>query len=55
MFILMNDLLVKEVVVIPLVHRANVNAFSNSITGYELTPWDSRTWDIMNWKRTIDN
>ncbi len=54
-FILMNDLLVKEVVVIPLVHRANVTAFSNSISGYELTPWDSRTWDIMNWKRTIDN
>ena len=55
MFILMNDLLVKEVVIIPLVHRANVTAFSKSITGYELTPWDSRTWDIMNWKRTIDN
>ena len=54
-FILMNDILVEEVVVIPLVHRADVTAFSNSITGYELTPWDRRTWDIMNWKRTIDN
>jgi len=51
LFIEMNDLLVNEVVVIPLVHRANVTAFSNDITGYELTPWDMRTWDIMNWQR----
>ncbi len=51
LFIEMNDLLVNEVVVIPLVHRADVAAFSNDITGYELTPWDMRTWDIMNWKR----
>ncbi|MDJ0536336.1 MAG: peptide ABC transporter substrate-binding protein [Xenococcaceae cyanobacterium MO_207.B15] len=50
-FIQMNDLLVNEVVGIPLVHRADVVAFSNDITGYELTPWDMRTWDIMNWKR----
>ena len=47
----MNDLLVNEAVGIPLVHRANVVAFSNSITGYNLTPWDMRTWDIMNWQR----
>ena len=51
LFIQMNDLLVNEVVGIPLVHRADVVAFSNSITGYELTPWDMRTWDIMNWQR----
>ena len=47
----MNDLLVDEVAVILLVHRANVTAFSNDITGYKLTPWDMRTWDIMNWQR----
>ena len=51
LFIEMNDLLVNEVVVIPLVHRANVAAFNNNITGYKLTPWDMRTWDIMNWQR----
>ena len=51
LFIEMNDLLVNEVVVIPLVHRANVVAISNDISGYELTPWDMRTWDIMNWQR----
>lgn len=51
LFIQMNDLLVNEAVGIPLVYRANVVAFSNSITGYNLTPWDMRTWDIMNWQR----
>ncbi len=51
LFILMNDILIENAVVIPLVHRADVTAFSNSVTGYELTAWDMRTWDIMNWKR----
>lgn len=51
LFIEMNDLLIEEAAVIPLVHRADVMAFSNSLTGYEVTAWDRRTWDIMNWKR----
>ena len=51
LFTQMNDLLIEDTVMIPLVHRADVTAFSNSITGYNLTAWDLRTWDIMNWKR----
>ena len=51
LFIEMNDLLIEGAVVIPLVHRADVMAFSNSLTGYEPTAWDMRTWDIMNWRR----
>lgn len=51
LFIQMNDLLIEDAAVIPLVHRADVMAFSNSLTGYEPTAWDMRTWDIMNWKR----
>ena len=51
LFIEMNDLLIEDAVVIPLVHRADVMAFSNSLTGYEPTAWDMRTWDIMNWQR----
>ncbi|GAB4539386.1 MAG: peptide ABC transporter substrate-binding protein [Pleurocapsa sp.] len=51
MFKLMNDILIEDFAVIPLVHRADVVAFSNSISGYELTAWDMRTWDIMNWQR----
>ena len=51
LFTQMNDLLIENAVVIPLVHRADVMAFSNSLTGYEPTAWDMRTWDIMNWRR----
>lgn len=51
LFIVMNDILIKDAAVIPLVHRADIAAFSNSLTGYQLTAWDMRTWDIMNWKR----
>lgn len=51
LFIKMNDILIEDVAVIPLVHRADVMAFSNSLTGYEPTAWDVRTWDIMNWQR----
>jgi peptide/nickel transport system substrate-binding protein len=51
LFIKMNDILIEDAAVIPLVHRADVAAFGNSLTGYKPTAWDMRTWDIMNWKR----
>lgn len=54
LFIEMNDILIEDAVVIPLVHRADVMAFSNSLTGYEPTAWDMRTWDIMNWRREVE-
>ena len=54
LFIQMNDLLIDDAVVIPLVHRADVTAFGNDITGYNLTAWDLRTWDIANWKRQAE-
>lgn len=50
-FIKMNDLLVTDAIVIPLVHRADVIGVSNRITGVELTPWDLNTWNIVNWKK----
>jgi peptide/nickel transport system substrate-binding protein len=46
----MNDLLVENGIVIPLIHRAEVAGVSNRITGVELTPWDLNTWKIMDWK-----
>lgn len=51
LFIQMNDLLIRDFAVIPLVHRADVTAISNSLQGFELTPWDRNTWNIHNWKR----
>ena len=54
-FIQMNDLLVKNAVVIPLIHRADVVGVSNNLLGVDLTPWDTRTWNIMNWHRPENN
>lgn len=52
LFIQMNDMLVNNTIIIPLVHRADVAAFSNNLSGYELTPWDRNTWNIKDWKRS---
>ncbi|MEH2153491.1 peptide ABC transporter substrate-binding protein [Nostoc sp.] len=50
LFIQMNDLLIKEQAVIPLISRANVNGVSNKLTGIDSTPWDDRTWNIKDWE-----
>ena len=51
LFIKMNDLLVEDVVIIPLVHQADVHGVSNTIEGLELTPWDEALWNIKDWRR----
>jgi peptide/nickel transport system substrate-binding protein len=50
----LNQLLVEDVAVIPVVHRAMANAVSNSLTGVEFTPWDASTWAIYGWQRQSD-
>ncbi|MEA5509223.1 peptide ABC transporter substrate-binding protein [Crocosphaera sp. UHCC 0190] len=50
MLIKMNDILINDFVVIPLVHRADVAAISNRLQGFELTPWDRNTWNIKDWQ-----
>lgn len=52
LFIEMNDMLVDDVVMIPLVHRADVSAVSKTLTGMDLTPWDAEFWNIKDWKRS---
>jgi peptide/nickel transport system substrate-binding protein len=51
LFIKMNDMLINEIVVIPLINRADTVGVSNKITGIDLTSWDLKTWNIMDWKR----
>ncbi len=51
LFIAMNDLLIEEVALIPLVHRFRVSGVSNTIEGVELTPWDADLWNIQDWER----
>lgn len=50
-FIKMNDLVINNASVIPLIHRADVVGVSNNLLGVDLTPWDTRTWNIMEWQR----
>ena len=54
-FIQMNDMLVNNAVVIPMIHRADVVGVSNNLEGLDLTIWDTRTWNIMNWRRPDDS
>lgn len=48
----LNDILVSDGVVIPLVHRGSVSAFRNDIQGVgDLNGWDSEYWNIHEWRR----
>ncbi|MEO0539529.1 MAG: peptide ABC transporter substrate-binding protein [Cyanobacteria bacterium P01_A01_bin.105] len=51
MFIDMNDLLIEDYAVLPIVHRADIDAVSHQLEGIELTPWDLHTWNIADWRR----
>ncbi|HSF31550.1 MAG TPA: peptide ABC transporter substrate-binding protein [Candidatus Tectomicrobia bacterium] len=51
LFIRMNDLLIEEVVVIPVVWRQEVSAVSHTLRGLALSPWDSILWDLAFWYR----
>ncbi|HYY16114.1 MAG TPA: peptide ABC transporter substrate-binding protein, partial [Gammaproteobacteria bacterium] len=53
LFIQMNDLLIEDVVVIPLVWRSGVSAVSHKLRGMELTTWDSNLWDLAYWSREV--
>jgi peptide/nickel transport system substrate-binding protein len=47
-FIKANDLVIQDVVVIPVVARPGVAALSNKLRA-NLSGWDNNTWDIENW------
>ncbi|MDA0267879.1 MAG: peptide ABC transporter substrate-binding protein [Cyanobacteria bacterium] len=49
----MNALLVQDVAMIPIVHRAIANGVNQTLTGLEPTPWDASTWDIAQWQRQV--
>lgn len=51
LFVAMNDLLIAEAAVIPIVVWANVAGLRNDILGFNPTPWDSETWNIAEWRR----
>jgi peptide/nickel transport system substrate-binding protein len=48
----MNDILVQNGVVIPLVYRGSVSAYNNTIEGVWINgSWDSEMWNIAEWTR----
>ncbi|MFI5030044.1 MAG: peptide ABC transporter substrate-binding protein [Reyranellales bacterium] len=47
-FIKANDLVIKDVVVIPVVARPGVAALSNKLKA-NMSGWDNNTWDIQDW------
>ena len=51
LFVKMNDMLIDDVVVIPLVRQADISGVSNALEGVDLTPWDADLWNIKDWRR----
>ncbi len=47
----MSDMLVENVIVIPLISRSRVSGVSNEIEGVNLTDWDSHLWNVHEWRR----
>ena len=51
LFMRMNDLVIEDVMVIPVVWRHGVSAVSHSLRGMQLGPWDLAPWDLAYWYR----
>ncbi len=47
----LNDMLMQEVVMIPLVHRGRLSAHASSLGGVILNVWDSELWNVADWYR----
>ncbi len=47
----LNDMLVQQYVVVPLIDRGRVSAHANSLGGVRINAWDSELWNIAEWHR----
>ena len=47
----LNDMLMQDVAMIPLVHRGRLSAHANSLGGVALNVWDSELWNVADWYR----
>jgi peptide/nickel transport system substrate-binding protein len=50
-FIQLNDILVNDVVIIPLVSSGVNQAAANNLSGITLSPWESSLWLLKDWTR----
>lgn len=51
LMIAMNDLLVENVVGVPLIHLQQIAAITSDLEGLAPTPWDMDSWNIADWRR----
>ncbi|MEM7126342.1 MAG: peptide ABC transporter substrate-binding protein [Chloroflexota bacterium] len=47
----MNDVIVQNYYLVPLVNRGGVSAYSNTLDGIWMNDWDSELWNIGEWSR----
>jgi len=47
----MNDMLVQNYWMVPLIHRGGVSAHANTLEGVRMSDWDSELWNIAEWSR----
>ncbi len=50
LFIQLNDFLIEDVAVIPLVHLGFPSAIHADLVGLDTTPWDVEVWNIADWR-----
>ena len=51
LFVKMNDLVIQNVVVIPVLWRFVISAIPHKLKGTEISAWDSNLWNLANWTR----
>ncbi len=47
----MNDALMQDYVMLPITHRSDVSARSNTLEGVRMNVWDTETWNVADWSR----
>ncbi|MEM1161048.1 MAG: peptide ABC transporter substrate-binding protein, partial [Pseudomonadota bacterium] len=47
----LNDMLMEDGAIVPLIHRGRVAAHANTLGGVDMTAWDSEIHNIENWHR----
>ena len=47
----LNDILMQDYVIIPLVQRGRLSAASTTLGGVDLNTWDSELWNVADWHR----
>ncbi len=47
----LNDILMQNYIIIPLVHRGNSSAHAKSLNGVIMNVWDTQMWNVADWSR----